>query len=640
MRNATVAGLLILLSLAAYVNVFGNGFAFDDHPAITRNAHVRNFQLERIFTSSYWAGVITGETCEEDPCIEAAMREQKPLYRPLVSTTYAINFALGGFNTFGYHLVNLLLHAVVTLAFYGLARQLRCSMAGAFAGAAVFAVHPLHTEAVTGIVGRAELLMALGVLLALRWYIQSGAPERFDAKFAVASWAAFLLAVLSKEQALILPGVILLYDLFAVKDRSWSGLLRGALRRYSGFIVILCAMLAVRTFLFNTVLYGAGSHTVFIDNPLVEEGGWVRVLTAIKVSGKYLWLFLWPERLSADYSYNAIPVARSLLEPGVLWTLVAWAALLAVAVGSYLWARRVVFFAVGFTVVTFLPASNLIVPIGTIMGERLFYLPSAGLCLMIAAAWDRAALWAGREGAVKPLKWAGVGVVSAALVLLAARTLIRNRDWMNNHALMESAIRVVPQSAKVNYLVGLSRRDRGESGLKQIERAIEIYPDYPLIIPAMAKNYGRALLAEGRIEEAIYRLERAVDLNPGVRDGYYYLGVAYIRSGLWKEAEEAIRKTLRTIPRHAEAYNNLSFVLWRQGRYAEALEAAEAALRLKKGFAEAHYNKAVIFESMGRAREAVASYEETLRIKPIASARARLDKLLTAERAKIVNGQR
>jgi tetratricopeptide (TPR) repeat protein len=129
-------------------------------------------------------------------------------------------------------------------------------------------------------------------------------------------------------------------------------------------------------------------------------------------------------------------------------------------------------------------------------------------------------------------------------------------------------------------------------------------------------------------------------LNPGLREGYYHLGVAYIRNGLWKEAETALRKTLRAIPRHAEAHNNLSFVLWKQGQYAEALEAAETALGLKKGFAEAHYNKAVIFESMGRAREAVASYEETLRIKPIASARARLDKLLTAERAKMVNGQR
>jgi tetratricopeptide (TPR) repeat protein len=316
------------------------------------------------------------------------------------------------------------------------------------------------------------------------------------------------------------------------------------------------------------------------------------------------------------------------LDPGVLWALLAWAALLATAVWSYFRAGRVAFFAAGFTFVTFLPASNFIVTIGTIMGERLFYLPSAGLCLLISAAWDHAALGVRNSEFAKPLRWIGFGVVSAALVLLAARTLVRNRDWVNNSTLMESALRVVPRSAKMNYLVALARRDRGESGLKEFDRAVEIYPDYPVISPGMAKNYGRALLAEGRIEEAIYRLERAVNLNPGVRDGYYYLGAAYLRSGLWKKAEEALRTTVRAVPKHADAYNNLSFVLWKQERYSEALDAAEAALGIRNQFAEAHYNKAVIFESMGRTREAVASYEETLRIKPIASARARMDKLL------------
>ena len=171
--TVAVVSLLILLVVCSYANSFGNGFANDDHVIIVQNKLITQLRdIPTLFARDYWAS--------SRNLNEAIPPPSTGLYRPFVMTTYALNYAVGGLNPFGYHVVNLFLHLLATCLVYLLALRLNCSPGGAFVAAAVFAVHPLHTEVVTGIVGRAELLMAAsalgGLVLVLNGWRWATAP--------------------------------------------------------------------------------------------------------------------------------------------------------------------------------------------------------------------------------------------------------------------------------------------------------------------------------------------------------------------------------------------------------------------------------------------------------------------------------
>ncbi len=611
-------GVVALLSAVSYANSLPNGFVFDDEYLIFRNELIKSLRnLPTILASHYWAG--PGD----------AMVQSFPanLYRPLVVATFAFNYAVGGLNPVGYHLVNVLIHIAVCFALYELALRIGWSPGAALAAAALFAAHPLHTEAVTGIVGRSELLMALGVLLALHWYLRGGVPSRLSPRYALASWGGFLAALLSKEQAMVLPALLLLSDLTVEKGPGWwRRLIRSAWRRYVGYGMVLAAFLAVRVAVLGR-FFEARTALPFLDNPAAHAPWYPRLLTAIKVAGKYLWLFVWPDKLSADYSYNAIPLVTSIRDPGVLAALAAWGILVGLAAFSFLQGRRHGFFAVGLAGLAFLPASNLLIPIGTIMGERLFYLPSAGLCLLIGVGWDRVREWARQTGRLRMLTRGGVVALGLVLVPLTLRTIVRNRDWRDNKQIMESASRVVPQSAKVMYNLGLTQEDPARA-LLTFEAAIRIYPDYLKTNGDANGGYGSALLRVGRVAESIEPLERAVALRPRIKGIHYNLGLAYLKEGRVEDAETAYRKELALNEGSAGAYNGLSFALRKQDRFEEAMAAADEAIRLKPDMAEAHYNRGQALEGLGRVPEAVASYERALEVKPdLSLAKSRLERL-------------
>src|SRR6185436_17495008 len=189
-----LAGLTAVV-LLAYGGTLRNGFTFDDHAIIVQNSLIKRMEYRpTLLTSDYWAGV-------RDP--GAAPTIHAGLYRPLVLLSFAVNHAAAGLSPWSYHLINVLLHLGVTWLLYAVARQLEFSLQAALAAALLFALHPIHAEAVAGVVGRAELLMSAGVLAGLLWGMQGRLWL---------SLAAFFLALLSKEQAVMLPALLLLYE--------------------------------------------------------------------------------------------------------------------------------------------------------------------------------------------------------------------------------------------------------------------------------------------------------------------------------------------------------------------------------------------------------------------------------------------
>jgi len=596
--------LLALVSVLPYSNCFLNDFVFDDTRVILRNPLLK--QLDQIPTLFATGGWMVDET--------GALKGH--VYRPLVLSSFAVNYGLSGYGPFGYHLLNVVLHILVTWALFCLARRLGFSFGAALVATSLFAVHPLHVEAVTGIVGRAELMMALGVLMALVWYIDGGAPVRLTIRYGLASLVAFIIALLSKEQAMMLPALLVFYDLSAWDNRtSWKRRVWNGMRRYVWYLLTLFSYLVIRAI----ILADQKDWPVvpFLDNPLAHQEWPSRLFSALAVSGNYLWLFIWPEKLSADYSYNAIPLATGPWEAGVVISSFAWCALLGVALWSYFKGSRKAFFSVGLTFVMFLPTSNFLISIGTIMGERLFYLPSAGLCLLLGACWDwpRVRRLFHRYPVSRAI---GIGIFAALLLLLSLRTFYRNEDWRSNETLFHRAIEVVPNSAKARAgLAGSQlRKNEFEQALENYEAAMRIYPDYPLYYPRFALNIGSTLISLGRVSAGIPYLKKAVELKPDFAVAQYNLGFAYLLQGSWKESEKAFGEAVRFNPDYVIAHIGLSKSLRQQQRFRKALDAADNAIRLRPDSIAARIERAASLEALGYINDALREYEKLLELKP------------------------
>jgi Tfp pilus assembly protein PilF len=592
--------LLALLVGLAYGNSLGNGFAFDDAVMIEHNALITRAEyLPRLLTSDYWAG-------RRDPSEHVQWRSG--LYRPLVLASFALNYAVGRLDPFGYHLLNVLLHILVTWLVFSLALQAGFTVGSATVGAALFAVHPVHTEAVTGIVGRAELLMAVGVLGSLWW------ANRGRIGPSVLSFAAGLL---SKEQAVVLPVLLVLNDVCTGNSiaarSSWKELVLGVGGRYGWHVLALASYLLVRALMLGRL---QPPPVLFLDNPIAHVDGYTQVLSAVKVAGLYLALFVWPAVLSADYSYDAIPIARSLGEPGVILATVAWGSLLGLACWAFKRDRRPAF-CVGLLVMTFVPVSNMVIPIGTMMGERLFYLPSAGLCLLLGLVWERCVLWEDRDrlqrqcvARAKLIRFGAGGTLLLICLGLLVRTALRNRDWADTESLFRSAAQAVPTSAKAKAVLGDQALAKGEweQALRQYQTATDLYPAYTRSEVTINLHLGMLFMKLGRWPEATEAFERAVVLDPESSGTQYHLGIAYAAQASLAKAEAALRTALILNPEHAESLIALSAVLVERGSYTEALAQAEAALRRLPGSREASYHRARALKGLGREKEADAEF--------------------------------
>lgn len=507
------------LALLAYLNILDNSFALDDFGLVVHSRAVQLGDWHFLITSDYWA---------------AFDGRSSGLYRPLTSLLFSFEYALGAGNPFVFHLFSLLLHALVSLLVWRLSTYLAGAGTG-FISAALFAAHPAHAEAVAAIAGQADLLATAGTLLALLC--------AWNARFADWRWSlgtalALGLGLLAKEQAIVLPGLLLALDWYLYKSGK---LQRLPWREYALCTLVILCYLALR----YSVLEGWQIGYIDpLDNPLVSLSTPQRWAQAALVAWRYLGLLVLPYKLSADYSYNAVPTADllPLALPSAVLLLVAIALLL------YKFKYRPGLRSLGalWILLAFAPVANIAFPIGTIMAERLLYMPSLGFCLVFSVALKQA--W---NAGQRRLSLA----IFVLLVLgLTNRTWVRNGDWRDNETLFRAAIQTYPQSAKAHAGLGQALVDKGDwiGALNSLERALAIYP-----------NYAAA---------------------------HYNTGVTYLSLRQYDSAEKAFAQAETIDPRHAQAALNRGVALWELQRYAEAVAAYKRALTIKPDYAPALEN--------------------------------------------------
>ena len=581
-RNALLG--IALVSLLAYANTLPIAeLVSDDLELIPEHAAIRSpWDAPKILTSGYWG-------------------PDDYLYRPWTLWSFALNhranalLGLPGAHPPGYHLVNLLLHLGVGGLLYLFLRSLRCPPWPRLAAALLFAVHPLHTEAVAMIVGRAELLAALfGILFLLLHRLRRAAP---------AAALCYLLAIGSKESAVaFLPLAIWMDRCLRERDQ------RPRWRTYGLYGLTLLGWLGLRA----SVLSDRPEGIPPIDNPLVQASLIERWLTACRVQLDYLRLQLAPFGLSSDYSYDQIPAVSSPLDPRFL----SFVALVVTAAWLAWRLRRshpLVPFAVGGYALLFAPTANLLFPIGTIMGERLAYSPSLLVCALLGyGVWQLRAV-RGRTGAA---------LLAIVLLICGALTVRRNATWSDMERYVRAQVSAAPSSAKAHYNMAVLHSEAGRSAasIESARRAIAIFPRYAeawdrlglalaetgdlpaaieahlrstAIFPGYAGAWGHlgdAQLEAGRTDAGLDSYARAVELDPRSAGLRYRLGVAHQRLGQPELAEAAYRAAIELRPEFAPPYSNLGAIYAASGRYAEAAELFTKALEIDPDYAPARAN--------------------------------------------------
>jgi tetratricopeptide (TPR) repeat protein len=477
------AGAAALAAIVLYGPTIGFGWTYDDPTVVALHPQVTGHRWAQMFSSPYHVG----ET----------VRVATGAYRPLTIASLAANHLLTGGDPWSYHLVNVLLHAAATVLVVFLAAELGLSAGGAFVAGLAFAVHPVHVEAVANVAGRAEPLAAALALSALLAYLRG--------RLAV---LALLLggAVFSKESAVTIAGVVLLWELLrpaAAGEEMLRSRLRRAAAPVAAALIPVALYLAARIAVLSRLGLAPGSVTMY-ENPIVGLSPIPHAATALAVFARAAALIVTPIRLSPDYGFAEIVPVPTLLAPEAI----AGAALLAGAVAAVVLCRARaprVSFLLASALATYAIVSNGVVIIGTVLGDRLLYLPSVFACLLLGLAAATLAARAGRAMAA--------GVVALLTLALAARAATYAAVWRDDPTLFAYAARVAPRSVRAlgGFAESLAEQGRIDEARAVLERAVAIAPDF---IPNRL-NRGAAELMAGDLADAEADARHVLALEPG-----------------------------------------------------------------------------------------------------------------------------
>lgn len=529
-----IAGLVALF----YSNSFGNFFVWNDWTLIIENFLLKDWRnLPEIFTSAFW---------------KPLLGEPSQIYRPLVLLSLMSDLALWGLEPWGYHLTNVSLHVANSILAYFLMR-VYVSPTIALMGAALFAVHPIHTEAVAYISGRGELLMSFFLLSGTVIFLQS--KKRRSWLLYLTSLPLFFSALLAKETAVIFPLLLLSADVMA-SPASWrSSPWRQSARQVGPFVILGIYYLLRELFVGLTV-----SSPQFATRDFFAH-----LLLTLKAVPLYLGLLLFPWKshflhpLGVSSPLDFQPALAVLLLAGAGW--------------GVRHAMRSSNQAVGFALLWYLGGMLPLVLFTRFdfpLLEGWIYLPSLGFFLLVAWALSWLQFWS----ASRIHLWLTLLIA----VPLGGLTFSRNSDWKNDLQISLHANAASPDDPVSLRLLGHAyfRRGKTPEAEKAFQKAISLSPGDP----RLHESLGRLYSFLGKEKEALASYQRMLELAPRDPYSHWRLGRFYLERRDFAEAEKYFAEAARLFPYSSELRNDLAQVYYRQGKLDAARVELEAALRI------------------------------------------------------------
>lgn len=517
------AGILALvLSFILFGNGIGGDFVLDDTIVIVGNPFI-NENLDgfwKIFTTPYFA-----------------YQPRPGLYRPLTIASYSLNAFIFGSSPVSFHLTNIFLHALASYLIFILCYKLNGKLT-AYAGFLFFIFLPIHVEAVTSIVGRAEILSLLFIVGALILALRH--------QYILAS-GSFFLGLLSKEMAIAFLPIFLFLEFYWHKKT-----IKEIFRELLYFVPPMVLYIILRYMALDK--YFLQNDATIVYNPIkfapILNGIW----TSFKVFYLYLEKTFFPISLSSDYSFNQIPLVEN---PFVSLGTVLGVIIFGLFIFLFFKTKD---FLLRFGIIIFLTSyfviSNWGFKTGTIMAERLMYMPSLGLVMLVASVIKSL------ESRVKSQHFK-FKIFNLQLPLLTFYFLLltlfvwygwviidRNKDWLNNKNLYESAYIAAPNSvvnqtnrAYLNFIGG-----NYEEAEKRLDEVLNIAPEHIPALNLAGQNYKKL----GQYQKAEESWKKAIALRNDFLRAYLSLGILYYENGYFKSAEKVLAEAVNVYPRWSE----------------------------------------------------------------------------------------
>ena len=494
---------IVLLGAVVYFNSLNNEFLWDDNQLIVENQYITNWnKIPAIFTKDIGAG------CEN------FYGDNNSFYRPLQIVTYSIDYQFWRLHATGYHITNIVLHILTGCVIFWLVSILFNDKPLALLTSLLFIVHPVHGEAVAYISGRATLMAALFMLLASSLYVSCKSKENY--LLYGFSLASYLLALLSKEVAILFPLLLILYDY------TCGRLNKNSLRRIIPFCLIALLFIILRLTVFKFSVETLRGSNIALP---------YRLSAFFKSIGAYVKLLLFP--INQHMGYGIVKLSFS--DFSVLTGFGIMAVLLSIAV----WAKdkyRIIFFSVLWFFINLLPFSGFCA-LNTFMAEGWLYIPSIGYFLLIAYLF--------RMGIEKHRDFKAVILICFACVLgfYAEKAIAHNEYWKDAPAFFNKTLEYVSDEEK----------------------------------PEMYFNLGvyynkRNLRAEAvaMYQKVIALSQKTKNININYCCAYNNLGNIYWRDGLYSEASECYNKAIAIKQDWALPYLNLALTYHYMNKQNEA----------------------------------------------------------------------
>lgn len=593
-----------LFAIIVYLNTLGHGFVFDDRKFIVLNTFIQDWHsLFRIFTYDYLMHIW----------------EDLDVNRPLMVISLISDYSIWKLNPMGYHFTNLVLHVANTITFLCLLNLISVGNRIALISSIIFAIHPVHIQAVNAINFREDLMVTFFYLLSLICFIR-GLNSGVGKRDFILSLLFYFLALLSKETALTLPIICFLYLMVWKKERlpKW----------------VPASCFIVTTFYLLFIFYAtglSGGIMVYYEESLFE-----RLYASLITFGRYLWLLIFPIGLTPDY----------VLKPFLDFTLKNMLSVLAVLVLVIWCLYRIIFkpdmitYFISWFFITLLPVMNLM-PILNPVAERYIYLPSIGLITAIAIWCDAFLTKNGRL-----LVWS----LAALILTFSVLTIDGNKVWSNNYTLWLDAINKSPQNSNAHRQLGLiyeerkqfakahleylaalkyasnniyykaaihndlgllySKNRQYEKAYEELSIALKLYPDYY----EARINLGSLYEENHRYEDALREYQSALRLNPDNDNAHYRIGKLHAKNKQYDRAYSEYHKTLELNPNFASAYFDLGLLLFEKSDIEASIAMFKKGLVVSPDKAMAHSFLGDLYVKIGKKELAEKEYKEAARL--------------------------
>ena len=556
--------LCAAVGFSLYAKVLNGSFQFDDYITIVNNPAVKDIDRLDLLWPAFNSRLLTG-------------------------LTFAANYAVGGLSTTGYHLVNILIHALNAFLVYVFLRSVfaisagREKKTGPGAAAAVFAAliflaHPAQTQAVSYITQRASGLAAMFYLSTLVFYVKARREESRACLFT--AWLLCAAAMFTKELAVTLPLMLLVLDFYFFSTQETAG---QRIRRMAPF-------LATMVFVPLMIALDRQGSVLDIGSQVAgSQWNWTNILTQLNVLRTYLRIFLFPVGLNLDYDYPRSPGLNDGMTVLALVMAVLW---MAVAFNTFKRRRLLSFFLMWYplTIAVEFAACSLISR--DLIFEHYLYLPMAGFAALFSVGME----------SVSKRRDAYLAAMTAVVVCLSVLTWQRNDVWRDPVGLWTDVIHKSPNKARGYSNLGLAYRWRGDlpQAIRYYQKALKIGGMEDAARSQILTNLGAAYGRQGNYFEEIRLCREALKFDPYNAQAYSNLGYAYFLQGDIGQAQEFGRKAVEIKPDFAEGYVNLGVIYAGQGRYQQAFECFQRAVRLDPDDPEARKNFEQVQEFLGR----------------------------------------